>query len=144
MIDRISNCVVNSHHVSLPVGKVFRRGQVRHTIFVYTSNTYNSKELDGARCVASPAGSSTSSQSCSTFEDYILELQHNIVTEAEKVDASGRFVRDRWDRDTNDSNAGYGITSVLEGGRLLEKAAVNVSVIGGTLSSARAEAMSSR
>ena len=60
------------------------------------------------------------------------------------MDASGRFVRDRWDRDTNDSNAGYGITSVLEGGRLLEKAAVNVSVIGGTLSSARAEAMSSR
>jgi len=100
--------------------------------------------MNGTRCVASPAGSSKLSQSCSTFEDYILELQNSIITEAERVDASGSFVRDRWDRDTNDSNAGYGITSVLEGGRLLEKAAVNVSVIGGTLSSARAQAMSSR
>lgn len=151
MYDRISNCAGNSHmchHVSIPMSKVFRRGEVRRTS-LYTSKKTNDdglfcSSMNGTRCVASPAGSSKLSQSCSTFEDYILELQNSIITEAERVDASGSFVRDRWDRDTNDSNAGYGITSVLEGGRLLEKAAVNVSVIGGTLSSARAQAMSSR
>lgn len=38
------------------------------------------------------------------------------------MDGSGRrFLRDRWDRGGGDSNAGYGITAVLEGGQLLEK-----------------------
>lgn len=32
-----------------------------------------------------------------------------------------RFVRDRWQRDATDSNAGYGVTAVLEDGNLLEK-----------------------
>jgi coproporphyrinogen III oxidase len=40
--------------------------------------------------------------------------------------------------------AGYGITCVLEGGDLLEKAAANISIVRGTLSAARAQAMSSR
>lgn len=39
---------------------------------------------------------------------------------------------------------GYGITCVLEDGTLLEKAAANISVVRGTLSPARAQAMSSR
>jgi hypothetical protein len=39
---------------------------------------------------------------------------------------------------------GYGITCVLEDGNLLEKAAANISVVRGTLSPGRAQAMSSR
>jgi hypothetical protein len=39
---------------------------------------------------------------------------------------------------------GYGITCVLEDGNLLEKAAANISVVRGTLTAARAQAMSSR
>lgn len=39
---------------------------------------------------------------------------------------------------------GYGITCVLEDGQVLEKAAANISVVRGTLSAARAAAMSSR
>eukprot|EP00879_Flechtneria_rotunda_P018980 GHRR01019925.1.p1 GENE.GHRR01019925.1~~GHRR01019925.1.p1 ORF type:complete len:105 (-),score=34.23 GHRR01019925.1:1785-2099(-) len=39
---------------------------------------------------------------------------------------------------------GYGITCVLEEGNLLEKAAANISIVHGTLSAARAQAMSSR
>jgi coproporphyrinogen III oxidase len=50
----------------------------------------------------------------------------------------------RWERDSTDPNAGYGITTVLEGGRVLEKAAANVSVVRGVLSPERAAAMSSR
>lgn len=50
----------------------------------------------------------------------------------------------RWERNPESGNAGYGITSVLEGGTVLEKAAANVSVINGTLSPERAQAMSER
>lgn len=50
----------------------------------------------------------------------------------------------RWERDVGDANAGYGITAVLEGGSVLEKAAANVSVVRGVLSAERAAAMSSR
>lgn len=45
------------------------------------------------------------------------------LQETEKLDGSGkRFFRDKWDRNQQDVNAGYGITAVLEGGDLLEKA----------------------
>ena len=50
----------------------------------------------------------------------------------------------RWQRDSGDPHAGYGITAVLTGGKLLEKAAANVSVVRGTLSAERAAAMSAR
>lgn len=49
----------------------------------------------------------------------------------------------RWDRGESGNN-GYGITSVLEGGDVLEKAAANISVIKGVLTPERAKAMSSR
>ena len=135
-------------HVSVPMSKVFRRGQARKT-FINTTERNNTHDgvtcrIDRRRFVSSLAVSSNVAQSCGTFEDYILDLQNSIISEAERIDGLGTFVRDRWDRDPNEPNAGYGITSVLEGGKLLEKAAVNVSVIGGTLSSARAQAMSSR
>ena len=42
------------------------------------------------------------------------------------------FRHDRWDRDTRD--AGFGITSVLEDGAVLEKGACNVTVVRGVLS----------
>lgn len=42
--------------------------------------------------------------------------------EAERIDGSGRiFLRDCWQRDAADSNAGYGVTAVMESGDLLEK-----------------------
>ena len=38
------------------------------------------------------------------------------------MDGSGAsFLVDRWERGAADSNAGYGMTCVLEGGALLEK-----------------------
>jgi coproporphyrinogen III oxidase len=57
-----------------------------------------------------------------TFEHYILETQAEIIRLAEELDGSGRkFEHDRWSRSPTDANAGYGITSVLEGGSVLEK-----------------------
>ncbi|GBF93673.1 coproporphyrinogen III oxidase [Raphidocelis subcapitata] len=77
------------------------------------------------------------------FERYVLDLQDRILSEAEAIDGSGkRFLRDRWSRGSE--SAGYGITAVLEGGDLLEKAAANISIIHGELSAQRAQAMSSR
>lgn len=81
----------------------------------------------------------------SEFEHYILDLQQRIIQAAEELDGSGaRFQHDRWSRSPDNPNAGYGITSVLEGGSVLEKAASNISVVAGTLSPERAKAMSSR
>ena len=80
-----------------------------------------------------------------TFEHYILETQRKIITDAEALDGSGqRFIHDRWERSPGNPNVGYGITSVLEGGTILEKAAVNISIINGVLSPERAKMMSSR
>ena len=81
--------------------------------------------------------------SSSEFEDYILETHNQIIGGAEALEEGRKsFVHDKWQRDAPTS--GYGITSVLEGGNLLEKGAVNVSVIEGVLSPERAQAMSSR
>jgi coproporphyrinogen III oxidase len=79
------------------------------------------------------------------FADYILTTQNSILTASEKLDGSGKkFLRDKWERDTGNPNAGYGITCVLEGGNVLEKAAANVTMVRGVLSATRAQSMSSR
>ncbi|CAI7819122.1 unnamed protein product [Closterium sp. NIES-53] len=55
-------------------------------------------------------------------------------------DGSGKaFIEDRWERDPDNPAAGYGITRVLEGGHVLEKAAANVSIVRGELTAARAK-----
>ncbi len=91
-----------------------------------------------------PSASQSASQSASSFEDYVLDLQDSIVQTTEQAiefSSNARFNTDRWERE-NDS--GFGITRVLEGGDVVEKAASNVSIIHGTLTKARAQAMSSR
>jgi len=80
----------------------------------------------------------------SSFDDYVLDLQDSIVRTTEQqieLSSGAKFITDRWERE-NDS--GFGVTRVLEGGSVVEKAASNVSIIRGTLTKARAQAMSSR
>ncbi|KAI8468310.1 MAG: coproporphyrinogen III oxidase [Monoraphidium minutum] len=92
---------------------------------------------------AAAAAAAPSSADFKGFEAYVLDLQERILSDAEALDGSGKkFLRDRWSRGSD--NAGYGITCVLEGGDLLEKAAANISIIHGQLSAQRAQAMSSR
>eukprot|EP00897_Mesotaenium_endlicherianum_P000150 jgi/Mesen1/10135/ME000076S09645 len=68
------------------------------------------------------------------FEAFLLKMQEQICREAAEADGSGKeFGTDK-----------YGITRVLEGGDLLEKAAANVSIVRGHLSETRAKAMSAR
>ena len=90
------------------------------------------------------ATSPVTSPVTSSFEDYVLTLQDSIVQTTEQAvefSSNVKFISDRWERE-NDS--GFGITRVLEGGDVVEKAASNISIIRGTLTKARAQAMSSR
>ena len=77
-----------------------------------------------------------------TFDDYVQELQKDMLSRCEAADGSGsRFRVDEWERERGE---GFGRTCVLEDGDLFEKAAVNVSVIRDVLSAERASAMSER
>lgn len=77
------------------------------------------------------------------FETFVLDMQTRVCGDMEALDGGGRaFSRDAWVREGKGS--GFGITRVLEGGDLFEKAAANVSVIRGVLTPERARAMSSR
>lgn len=78
------------------------------------------------------------------YEAFLLRTQERICNEMALVDGSGKhFCIDKWSRGQDSSN-GYGITRVIEDGNLLEKGAVNVSIVHGQLSEARAKAMSVR
>jgi coproporphyrinogen III oxidase len=58
---------------------------------------------------------------------YLLGLQESIVARLEALDG-GRFLRDEWKR----PEGGGGITRILEGGELLERAGVGFSHVSGT------------
>ncbi|CAI5520594.1 unnamed protein product [Closterium sp. Naga37s-1] len=77
-------------------------------------------------------------------ETPFLHRPHCVRQSAEQDGSGKAFVEDRWERDPGNPAAGYGITRVLEGGHVLEKAAANVSIVRGQLTAARAKAMSAR
>jgi coproporphyrinogen III oxidase len=59
--------------------------------------------------------------------EYLLGLQQAIVAEMSRLDG-GTFMRDEWQR----AEGGGGITCILEGGKLLERAGVGFSHVKGT------------
>src|SRR5437763_15532339 len=58
---------------------------------------------------------------------YLLDLQDRIVAQMQSLDG-GRFERDEWTR----AEGGGGITRILEGGKLLERAGIGFSHVTGT------------
>ena len=70
---------------------------------------------------------------------YLLELQLRIVAELERLDGAP-FLEDRWDKPSGSELAGTGITRILEGGQLLERAGVGFSHVTGTRLPASASA----
>ena len=82
--------------------------------------------------------------SAASWEEYCWGLQAALCAQAEALEGEGpggaAFARDPWER----GESARGLTRVLQGGRVLEKAAVNVSVVEGRLTAARAEAMRQR
>ena len=59
--------------------------------------------------------------------EYLAGLQDRIVTQVEALDG-GRFLRDEWTR----AEGGGGVTRLLEGGELMERAGVGFSHVTGT------------
>ena len=67
--------------------------------------------------------------------EHVEQLQDSICAALEAEDGTARFVEDRWER----PGGGGGRARVLEGGRVFEKAGVNVSAVWGELDTAFAE-----
>ena len=65
---------------------------------------------------------------------YVRELQDRICAALESVDGEAKFREDRWRRE----GGGGGITRVMEGGAVFEKAGVNTSEVFGAVPSALA------
>lgn len=70
-------------------------------------------------------------------EAWIRDLQDRICAALEESDGKGRFREDRWKRE----GGGGGITRVMEGGALFEKAGVNTSEVYGEVPPALADQM---
>lgn len=68
---------------------------------------------------------------------FVEALQIRITKKLEELDGSTSFQVDRWDRE----EGGGGITAVLEGGDVFEKAGVNTSAVHGPLPERMAEAL---
>ncbi|MEC7267763.1 MAG: coproporphyrinogen III oxidase, partial [Bacteroidota bacterium] len=63
-----------------------------------------------------------------SFARYVRTLQNEICRALEALDGEAVFIEDQWDRD----GGGGGWTRIMDGGRLFEKAGVNVSAVHGT------------
>ena len=89
-------------------------------------------------------GVDTNGVALDAFERFVMEMQASVCADMEALDGKdgARFSTDAWTREGRGS--GFGVTRVLEGGDLFEKAAANVSIIRGVLTPERARAMSSR
>ena len=74
------------------------------------------------------------------FFAYIQGLQDRICAGLEAADGQARFREDLWDR----PEGGGGRTRVLEGGKVLEKAGVNISGVHGDLPPSHAAVFRSR
>ena len=63
--------------------------------------------------------------------EYLLDLQDRIVGALEAADGQGRFIRDAWTKPPGEKLQGEGLTRLLEGGALLERAGVGFSHVRG-------------
>lgn len=93
----------------------------------------------GATSLSSSTSSRCDINDFSEFASFVYDKQGEICSELEQVDEKALFSSDDW---TNIS--GKGRTRVLQNGNVFEKAGVNVSVLSGTLTKERADAITKR
>ncbi|CAD5117143.1 DgyrCDS5949 [Dimorphilus gyrociliatus] len=74
------------------------------------------------------------------MELFIMEMQGEICRKLEKLDGKQNFQIDKWNR----KEGGGGITCIMNGGDVFEKAGVNISVVHGDLPPAAVAQMKSR
>ena len=63
--------------------------------------------------------------------DYLLGLQRRIVAALEAEDG-GAFITDHWQREPGGKLEGEGLSRLIEGGRVLERAGCSFSHVKGT------------
>jgi coproporphyrinogen III oxidase len=66
----------------------------------------------------------------SMVRDYLLNLQQEITTACTQVDG-GAFVKDRWNKSPGEPLQGEGVTMILEGGKVFERAGCGFSHVTG-------------
>lgn len=66
-----------------------------------------------------------------SIRDYLLVLQQRLCDQFSEVDGHATFLQDCWERNGGDTLSGTGISCVLEGGAVFEKAGVNFSHVKG-------------
>lgn len=89
---------------------------------------------------AKTARSGTASFDIARFSKLLYDEQSRMCTELERLDGSGVFSADAWKRE----DGSKGLSRVMQGGSIWEKAGVNISVVTGVLSEERAGAMRAR
>ena len=79
------------------------------------------------------------------FSEAILAEQTKIIGELENFDIEGKFLREPFERNDELGNLmAFGVTCVVQNGKLIEKGGVSTTVVSGKLSDERAEAMTGR
>ncbi len=68
--------------------------------------------------------------------DYTHGLQNQICRALETLDGRAKFREDEWERGKTPGAGGGGVTRVMEGGQVFEKAGVNTSVVYGKVTDA--------
>ncbi|HXM18966.1 MAG TPA: oxygen-dependent coproporphyrinogen oxidase [Candidatus Tumulicola sp.] len=78
------------------------------------------------------SGTSTATPLAKRAQEYFENLQRRLVVALETMDGGARFRADRWER----AEGGGGLTQILSGGALFEKAGVNTSAVWGDFDAA--------
>lgn len=76
-----------------------------------------------------PGGDFDGTEMRAKFERMVREAQNEICSAIEELDGQGKFHEDAWER----PGGGGGISRVLQGGKVFEKAGINVSVVYGQM-----------
>ena len=66
-----------------------------------------------------------------TLRSYLLDLQSRIAAAIEQADGRGRFAREPWQKTPGEALQGDGITQIMEGGAVFERAGIGFSHVRG-------------
>ena len=66
-----------------------------------------------------------------TLRSYLLDLQSRIAAAIEQADGRGRFAREPWQKAPGEALQGEGVTQIMEGGAVFERAGIGFSHVRG-------------
>ncbi|KAI0567792.1 Coproporphyrinogen 3 oxidase [Gracilaria domingensis] len=136
-----ANNLARSHEIPLPSSLCEKaRSQMTGIEFFFIAPfTFAKIRTTGSAKKRVVKASISESSEFKAFCTLVRNSQERLCETLESVDGSSKFSSDEWK-----SERGGGLTRVLQNGLVFEKAGVNVSVVKGTLSVARAEALRKR